>query len=314
MSKVNKVFISLFSLGLLASCGGSSSQETDTATSGHISLVADESVRPVIEVEEMVFESIYPKANIDIQYCSEADAIRLLLSDSTRVAILTRHLSDGEKVHFDNLRLTPRYSPIANDAIAIIMNRQATDTVLTLEKLTGILDGSISDWKQLGPGNRSQPIQVVFDNGSSGAIRYLRDSLLGDKKMASYCYAVKDNPSVVAHVESNPGSIGIIGMSWISDRDDSISHGFLKRIIVAGLVPKDPATAVTSVMQPYQAYVALKQYPLWRTVEMLNCTGRTGLGTGFASFIASDRGQRIILKAGLVPATAPIRLVQLNNE
>jgi phosphate transport system substrate-binding protein len=125
---------------------------------------------------------------------------------------------------------------------------------------------------------------------------------------------VSSNPAVIEYVEKNPNSIGIIGMSWISDQDDSLSHGFVNRIRVAELVPADPANAEASTMKPYQAYVALKQYPLWRNVEIVNCSGRTGLGTGFASFVASDRGQRIVLKAGMVPATAPVRIVKLNNE
>jgi phosphate transport system substrate-binding protein len=103
-------------------------------------------------------------------------------------------------------------------------------------------------------------------------------------------------------------------MAWISDRDDSVSHGFLKRIRVAELVPKNQNTAEALTMKPYQAYVALKQYPLWRIIEMINCSGRTGLGTGFASFIASDRGQRIVLKSGLVPSNTPVRIVKLTND
>ena len=40
----------------------------------------------------------------------------------------------------------------------------------------------------------------------------------------------------------------------------------------------------------------------------------TGLGSGFVSFVAGEKGQRIILKSGLIPATMPIRIIQVNNE
>ena len=65
-------------------------------------------------------------------------------------------------------------------------------------------------------------------------------------------------------------------------------------------------------MKPFQAYVALKQYPLYRKINIINPEGRYGLGTGFASFINSDKGQRIILKSGLVPANVPVRIIKLN--
>jgi len=298
---------------ILSSCG-SADKNTETATSGHVWIAADESIKPIVEAEEMVFESIYPNAKLDIIYTSEVEAMKLMLSDSVKLAILTRHLTENEKKHFDDIKITPRYSPFANDAIAIIMNNEEIDTILNLNQLSNILDGTFENWKQLNPKHHDKPFQVVFDNASSGAIRFLNDSLLKGKAMGKNCFAVSNNAAVIEHVEKNPGSIGIIGMAWISDVDDSISHGFLKRIHVADLVPVNPSTAESVTMKPFQAYVALKQYPLWRKIEMLNCSGRAGLGTGFASFIASDRGQRIVLKAGLVPATAPVRIVKLNND
>jgi len=39
-----------------------------------------------------------------------------------------------------------------------------------------------------------------------------------------------------------------------------------------------------------------------------------GLGSGFATFVGSDKGQRIILKDGLVPANSPIRLIEVNTN
>jgi len=41
---------------------------------------------------------------------------------------------------------------------------------------------------------------------------------------------------------------------------------------------------------------------------------RSALPWGFASFLASDRGQRIILKSGLVPATQPVRVVNIKDK
>jgi phosphate transport system substrate-binding protein len=79
------------------------------------------------------------------------------------------------------------------------------------------------------------------------------------------------------------------------------------------MVPTNLETAEARTMKPYQAYIALKQYPLWRTVQITLREPRVGLGTGFASFVASDKGQRIVLKSGLVPATAPVRIIELTN-
>ncbi|MDD6211010.1 MAG: hypothetical protein PUB21_10435 [Bacteroidales bacterium] len=41
---------------------------------------------------------------------------------------------------------------------------------------------------------------------------------------------------------------------------------------------------------------------------------RSGLATGFASFLAGDRGQRIIDKAGYIPVTQPVNTVNIRDN
>ncbi|MCE9539148.1 MAG: phosphate ABC transporter substrate-binding protein, PhoT family, partial [Bacteroidetes bacterium] len=71
----------------------------------------------------------------------------------------------------------------------------------------------------------------------------------------------------------------------------------------------------TSVaVKPYQAYIKTKDYPFTRSVYMINRQTRAGLGMGFVSFVAGEKGQIMILKAGLIPAIAPVRLIEINTK
>jgi phosphate transport system substrate-binding protein len=301
---------------LMLACGSpdKNAKNSDTATSGTIAIAADESLRPIVEAEIDVFEAIYPDAHLNVIYTNEYDAMQLLINDSVRIAITSRELLPEEKAVLDKATITPRYAPFCKDAIAIIMNKASKDTILTMEQLKAIMDGTYTTWKDINGNNGSQAtLQVVFDSPKSGAIRHLKDSVLKGKELAKHCFAVSDNQAVIDYVEKNKNSIGIIGVSWISDIDDSTSNSFVKRVNVVSLVPANPETAEARTMKPFQAYIALKQYPLWRTVQITLREPRVGLGTGFASFVASDSGQRIVLKSGLVPATAPIRIVEIKN-
>lgn len=115
-------------------------------------------------------------------------------------------------------------------------------------------------------------------------------------------------------MEQNKNAIGVIGVNWISDFDDSTAINFLNRIKVLG-ISEDPAPISTeSYYQPYQAYIAQQAYPLRRYLYIISTEGRAGLGTGFAAYVAGDKGQRLILKSGLVPATMPVRVVGLGNQ
>jgi phosphate transport system substrate-binding protein len=66
--------------------------------------------------------------------------------------------------------------------------------------------------------------------------------------------------------------------------------------------------------KPYQGYIAERSYPFCRDVYMISRETFSGLGTGFVSFVAGDQGQRIILKSGLVPATMPVRLIEIRKD
>lgn len=79
-------------------------------------------------------------------------------------------------------------------------------------------------------------------------------------------------------------------------------------------VSRADSATVENSFKPYQAYLALNQYPLTRNVYILLNDPKSGLPSGLSSFLTDFRGQRIILKSGLVPATAAVRIVNVQDE
>jgi phosphate transport system substrate-binding protein len=57
-----------------------------------------------------------------------------------------------------------------------------------------------------------------------------------------------------------------------------------------------------------------RKYPFLRDLYIVSREARAGLGTGFATYVASDDGQRIILRSGLMPATQPVRVIEVKDE
>lgn len=309
----NRVMFVALALAAGVACSGPSRQAEpvlDTPTSGIITIAVDEAMRPIAEAQIAAFEGIYTQANIEAVYLPEQDAVDYMLADSAVLVILSRPLTENEKERLSEAKIWPAETKIAHDALAIILNRSNPDSLLSQEQLAAMLRGELQQWKQLNSASPLGELQLVFDNARSGSVRVLRDSLAKVAELPAYCFAVNSNPEVVAHVQQNPNAIGIIGVSWVSDADDSISQQFISEVRVAALA--SPQTG--DFIQPYQAYLAQKLYPLQRQVYVLSREARAGLGSGFTSFIASERGQRIILKSGLVPATMPLRIVQLKKE
>lgn len=295
---------------LLTSCADKDKNGNvlDTPTAGKITITADEALKPLIDAEIKAFEGIYHNAHIDVRYMSEGEALDGLLKDSARMAIIARRLVDSEQKKLLDQTIVPQQLTLAKDGIALISNRQRTDSTMTLDELTKILTGGIDRVNQFVKTQATAVSEVVFDQRNSGIIRFLRDSLTSFDNLPSYCFAVNSNAAVVEYIAQHPNALGLIDVSWISDRDDSTANSFLNSIRVLGI------SADSGFYQPYQAYMAQGKYPLLRDVVMISREARSGLASGFMAFVASDKGQRIVLKSGLVPATMPIRIIEVNHE
>ncbi len=297
-----KIYIAIFCASVLfAACGSDPSQEMDTATTGVITVAVDESFKSIIEQELDVFHATYKYAVVQPIYVPEEEAMKHLVSDSARVAFVTRMPNESEEAYFENLKLRPRVTKLAIDGIALIVHPDNTDSVITIEQIRGLLNGNRTAWKADSVQN---PIQIVFDNTNSSTAKYMRDNF--SSQFPEYCFAVNTNPEVIDYVANNPNAIGVIGVNWISDSGDTAARDFLEKIDVLYVV--GDSTGARG-QQPYQAYIAQGTYPLIRYIYAVSREARVGLGTGFVSFVASDKGQRIILKSGLVPATMPVRII-----
>jgi phosphate transport system substrate-binding protein len=309
-NKISCLLIAFCAL-IFSSCGNQSNSLGNTPTTGKVSISVDESFQPIVESQVSTFEGIYKYADINAFYKPEGEVIKDLLNDSTRVAILSRELSEEEKGHFKKAKRTPHVTKIAIDAVALIVNQKNKDTLLTLDQVKEIFNGKITSWKALKPESELGNITIVFDNNNSSTARYVRDSLTTNGKLPPNTYASQSHEALIDYVAKNENAIGVIGVNWISDLDDSTALGFLNKIKVIGISEKPDPMTTDDYYQPYQGYIAQATYPLRRYLYIIVAEGRSGLGTGFASYVAGDQGQRIILKSGLVPATMPVRVVGL---
>ncbi len=297
---------------LLAACG-ESKVEGDGPTFGKIKVSVDETFAPIIDSQLMVFHKVYERAHIDQIVGSEAEAINALLQDSVRNAIVSRELKPDEMEFLTKQGYKPRQLHIATDAIAVITNLSNPDSSLTMEQLGSITSGKITDWSGVSK-RRSGKIQVVFDNPNSSTVRYITDSLNKGAKLPDNVFATKTNVEVINYVAKTPNAIGFIGVSWVSSSTDTTKLSFLSKIKVLGIQPEQGKLGYGEPWLPFQAYIALKYYPLRRNIYSICREARVGLGTGFASWLASDRGQRIIYKAGLIPATMPQRIIKIRKK
>lgn len=273
--------------GIFTACEDDTKKtQQDTTTSGHISISVDETYKPIIQEQLRVFDSSYPDAHITAGYKPEADCISDFLNDKARMILVTRELNANEKAVCEQKKIVPQSMALVKDAIAVIVNPQSPDSLLSIQQIKGILTGEYK-----------KKYTVVFDNQGSSTVRYVTDSLLGGTKLGSNVFAAKGNDSVVEYVAKNPDAIGFIGLSYVSDETDPAAEKFLQKVKVASI----QNDSTQEFYQPYQAYVALKLYPFTRNLYFILRETYPGLGTGFANFLSKERGQLIFSHARLFP-------------
>ncbi len=285
-------FILFLLLATLSACNQSQTTQTEGIISGKTTILADESIFTIVDDQAEIFALNYKQAQIKFNYQPQQKLIKLFLSDSIKTAIMARDLTKQEKKHFLDQKIVIRTNRFAIDGIALIANKASTDSVITVQNLKNALVGKYKNDKAW-----------VFDNAQSSTVAYLMQ-FAGVKNFASNVYALQSNKEVIKYVSTHPQAIGIISLSWLVrptlDLETDIKN---VKLVALGRDEK-------KYYKPTQSTLKTGRYPLTRNLFIHNCQGSAGLGTGFASFLAGELGQRIILKAGLAPDSLPTR--QLN--
>ena len=300
MNKVTKTVIGFLLLTMLFvfSCQKKSEDSAETVLKGKATLYVDESILPIIEDEVAVFETQYD-AKLHLVSKSENEIVNAMLSDTAKIAVLTRTLTAKELAIFKSKKIFPKTTSFATDAVAFIKNKQTNDTLVAMKDIINFIKGeTVTTIKGL-----------VFDNVNSSTARYISEVAGVTISNQKNVFSFKTNEEVIKYVAENKGMIGVIGMNWIFQPPLDLQET-VDQVNVMSVKGVDSQEYVL----PTQDNLALGKYPLARHLYIINCQGYSGLGMGFASFLGGERGQRIILKSGLVPERVPTRKIMIRNK
>jgi phosphate transport system substrate-binding protein len=273
-------------------------KDNETILKGKATILVDETILPVIEDQVDVFESQY-NATITLIGKSESEIVQSLSENKQQLAVLPRELTEDEAEVFKLKKISPKITPFATDAIAFISHKNNNDTLISLENVITFVQGK----------NQNNFKGLVFDNPNSSTVRYFKELAKVSTLPKNKIFSFATNNEVIQFVAKNEGMIGIVGVNWLMQPKPEMRH----------TVSKVKVLSVKSLngdkfVYPSQENIAAGIYPITREIKMLNYQGFSGLGMGFASFVAGQIGQRIILKSGLVPVRVPSRNIIIRKE
>ncbi len=279
---------------------------SDSPTSGTINISVDESFKPVIEEAIRVYEGTHIGTKINAVYKPEAECFKDFYNDSSnRMIIVTRGLTRKEsRFYTDTLGYTPISDRVAWDAITVVTNKDNPDSIYTLAELREVLQGKKGNAKK-----------VVFDGlNATSSVRFAVDSILkGGSFDTTVVKAAENSRQVLNYIAKDKDAIGLVGISWIGNPEDTAQVNMLKKVRIAYL--QCNVCDSTPYVKPNQQSILTKRYPLVRGLYYIVKENFSGLGSGFAQFLKYERGQLIFRRAYLGPIMDfRIRTVIVNEK
>ena len=269
----------------------------ETIIKGKASLFVDESIFPIVEDQQAVFETEYD-AKLKLITKSENEIINSLMNDTVKIAVLPRKLSNDELKAFVAKKINPKMTHFATDAVVFIRNKKSNDTLIALDDVINFMKGNSVDGIK----------GLVFDNPNSSSVRLISE-LSGIKVTPQKnIYSFNTNSEVIKYVAENDGMIGVVGVNWLTQPPLDMQNN-VDAVTVLSVKDKNKQDYI----YPSQDNLAQGKYPLARDLYIINCQGYSGLGMGFASFLGGERGQRIVLKSGLLPVRMPSRKIVIRK-
>lgn len=284
-------------VGIAFSCNQKQGKlEKDTILRGETTIFTDESLLPIVQDQQLVFQTTY-EAKLNVIPLSEKEVIQKLSQQKSGIAILSRKLTTEEVAFFKSHKIVPRTTAFALDGLALIRNNRETDSTIVLSDLITFLQGKNKAFKG-----------VVFDNPNAASVRYMMEKASIQEFPKDGVYSMKNSQEVIKYVAEHEGMVGVVGSNWLFEPAAELAPYVAK---VHELAVKGDKGGFS---YPTQERIGTNNYPLARVLYIINCQGYEGLGIGFASFIAGDKGQRIVLKSGIAPVRDPGRKIVTRNK
>jgi phosphate transport system substrate-binding protein len=285
---------------LMSSCGDTpssvSKERIESYTSGSINIAADESFKPVMVQQVNVFDSSYPDAKLNVTYLSENECLQTLFDGKSSMVFVTRGLTESEKKACEQNNIYTKELALAKDGIVILVNNKSQDSRMTVGMVQAILNGEFA-----------RKYKVVLDNQNGSVARYITDSILGGKPFSEQVFAVKNSEEVIDYVSKNEDAIGFVGMTNAFDPNSNVGYGSFRKEVQVVSIKND---SLDKFVLPYQASIALGDYPFIRRLYFISRL-ESNLAAGFANFLTSTPGQKIIDKARMVPLATQLYIQEV---
>jgi len=235
------------------------------------------------------YMSGHSEVRISVTGGGSGTGIAALINGTTDIANASREMKPEEIATAEANGIAPQQFTVARDAIAIVVHPSNPVDRLTLQQLSDIYTGRITNWRQVGGEDR--PIVLLSRESNSGTYVYFLEHVIrmgdpnSDLLFSPDTLLMPSSEGISAEVRQNPNAIGYDGLGYVTADQKMIA------------VARD---AAGPYVLPSVETVNDGSYPISRPLYMITAGEPTGVVREYLDWILSD-GQAMVTELGFVP-------------
>lgn len=280
----------LLAILLLTACSSNSTENNSTSSASYIENKGSDTIVNLALAWAEKYQGDHPDVRISVTGGGSGTGIAALVNGTVDIANASRKIKQEEIDEAKSNGVDPLEHIIARDAIAVIVNPENPVSELTLQQISDIYSGKISNWREVGGEDR--PIVRLSRETNSGTHVYFLETVLrlGSKEdktlFSTDTLLLPSSEGIIAEVRQNPNAIGYDGLGYVP-KD-------LKMIAIAA--EEDGAYVLPSIPT-----VNDKTYPIARDLYMYTNGEPSGAVKSYLDWILSPEAQQIVADLGFVP-------------
>lgn len=194
-------------------------------------------------------------ANLLVTPSSSAQALLDLDRGSIDIAAtdvpLDSLVTDLEKTGYLIVPESFQVQGIGTNRILVYLNKDTKVTALSQGQLSDIFTGKVTNWKQLGGGNRK--IIVVWGDNTPDQNRLFRRYVIGSGPIVKTVVRVADQQDIIELISKTPGAIGIASHVYASGRTRNPKTPFVSAKVIA-ITKGAPSGDIQKLLEVVKSY------------------------------------------------------------
>jgi phosphate transport system substrate-binding protein len=235
------------------------------------------------------YMSSHPEVRISVTGGGSGTGIAALINGTVDIATASREMKPEEIASAQANGIDPHKFVVAFDAIAIVVHPANPVDRLTLQQLSDIYTGEITNWREVGGEDR--PIVLLSRESNSGTYVYFLEHVIrmgqNDSKLlpSPDALLMPSSEGIGAEVRQNPNAIGYDGLGYVTAGQKVVA------------VARDSGGPF---VLPSAKTVKDESYPIARGLYMYAAGEPAGQVKDYLDWVLND-GQELITELGFVP-------------